>query len=139
MGSDTPTAAAKKAGISASNFTRWKQGARADPDFVVKIARAYNADVLEALVAADFITADEAGRSATDFDVQMHTALKIVNMHAKELEYITGDLVRQVRDYETRRTISNIPSPGVEPPIYAVADSSPDEDALREAEEGDVD
>lgn len=34
---------------------------------------------------------------------------------------------------------SNSPSPDVEPPLYAVADSSPDEDALREQEEGDAD
>ena len=60
MGNDNATEAAKKSDISSSNFTRWKKGARADPDFVVKIARAYNTNVLEALVAAEFITDEEA-------------------------------------------------------------------------------
>lgn len=61
IGEDTYSEAASKAGFDKSAFTRWKQGARADPDFVVKIARAYKTSVLEALVAADFITSDEAG------------------------------------------------------------------------------
>ncbi|BAF54916.1 hypothetical protein cgR_1921 [Corynebacterium glutamicum R] len=60
MNGQTAKEAADQTGISASNFTRWKKGARADPDFVVKIARAYNANVLDALVKADFITEDEA-------------------------------------------------------------------------------
>lgn len=60
IGDSTYSHAATKAGIDKSAFTRWKKGARADPDFVVKIARAYNANVLEALVAAEFITEAEA-------------------------------------------------------------------------------
>lgn len=60
MGDDNAMTAANRAGISGSNFTRWKKGARADPDFVVKIARAYGANVLEALVEAEFITDAEA-------------------------------------------------------------------------------
>ena len=60
IGNQTAAEAAKISGISASNFTRWKKGARADPEFVVKIARAYGANVLEALTAAEFITEEEA-------------------------------------------------------------------------------
>lgn len=60
MGDDNAMSAASRAGISSSNFTRWKKGARADPDFVVRIARAYDANVLEALVEAEFITDAEA-------------------------------------------------------------------------------
>lgn len=60
IGDSTYSQAATKAGFDKSAFTRWKKGARADPDFVVKIARAYNANVLEALVAAEFITEAEA-------------------------------------------------------------------------------
>ena len=61
MGDDTATKAAKKTGISASNFTRWKQGANADPEFVVKVARAYKVNVRRALVEANFIAEEEAG------------------------------------------------------------------------------
>ncbi|WP_413462125.1 helix-turn-helix domain-containing protein [Corynebacterium kefirresidentii] len=52
--------AAKQAGFNQSAFTRWKNGAKADPDFVVKFARAFNLNVLEALVEAEFITEEEA-------------------------------------------------------------------------------
>lgn len=52
--------AAKKAGFNQSAFTRWKNGAKADPEFVVKFARAFHLNVLEALVEAEFITENEA-------------------------------------------------------------------------------
>lgn len=52
--------AAKRAGFNQSAFTRWKNGAKADPDFVVKFARAFHLNVLEALVEAEFITENEA-------------------------------------------------------------------------------
>lgn len=52
--------AAKQAGFNQSAFTRWKNCAKADPDFVVKFARAFHLNVLEALVEAEFITKDEA-------------------------------------------------------------------------------
>lgn len=52
--------AAHKAGFDQSTFTRWKKGARPDPDFVLKFARAFHLNVLEALVKAGFITDDEA-------------------------------------------------------------------------------
>ena len=52
--------AAKQAGFNQSAFTRWKNGAKADPDFVVKFARAFHLNVLEALVEAEFITENEA-------------------------------------------------------------------------------
>lgn len=60
MGDQTQLEAARFIGISKSNITRWKDGARAAPDFVVKVARAYRANVLEALVEAEFITEEEA-------------------------------------------------------------------------------
>ena len=66
MRDDTATKAAKKTGISASNFTRWKQGANADPEFVVKVARAYNVNVLRALVEAEFITEEEAAIDSSE-------------------------------------------------------------------------
>ena len=66
MRDDTATKAAKKTGISASNFTRWKQGANADPEFVVKVARAYKVNVLRALVEAEFITEEEAAIDSSE-------------------------------------------------------------------------
>lgn len=52
--------AAHKAGFNQSAFTRWKKGAKADPEFVVKFARGFGLNVLEALVEAEFITEKEA-------------------------------------------------------------------------------
>lgn len=60
MGGENQQDAAKRVGISKSNFTRWKAGSKADPEFVVKIARAYGTNVLQALVAAEFLTEEEA-------------------------------------------------------------------------------
>ncbi|QNQ90753.1 hypothetical protein GP475_08945 [Corynebacterium poyangense] len=60
IGGSTYREAADRAGFDKSAFTRWKKGARADPDFVVKLARAYNTNVIEALVEAEFITKEEA-------------------------------------------------------------------------------
>jgi hypothetical protein len=61
IGDDSPAEAASRAGFDKSAFTRWKKGANADPAFVVRLARAYGADVLEGLVAAGTITSREAG------------------------------------------------------------------------------
>ncbi|MBV7294903.1 helix-turn-helix transcriptional regulator [Corynebacterium sp. TAE3-ERU12] len=66
MGEQTQLEAAHFIGISKSNITRWKDGTRAAPDFVVKVARAYHANVLEALVEAEFITAEEAALKEID-------------------------------------------------------------------------
>ena len=56
----TNTEAANKAGFDKSAFTRWKNGARADPEFVVKFARGFGLNVLRALVEAEFLTDAEA-------------------------------------------------------------------------------
>lgn len=93
MGEDTATNAAKKTGISASNFTRWKQGANADPEFVVKVARAYHANVLEALVAAEFITEEEAG---TNDSAQQRRQV------AQELEKRLNDVFEAQKMIEVR-------------------------------------
>lgn len=60
IGQDTYRDAARKAGFDQSAFSRWKRGAVADPAFVLKLARAYNTNVLNALVEAEFITKEEA-------------------------------------------------------------------------------
>ncbi len=57
---DNAQTAAAKAGFNASAFSRWKRGASAEPEVVVKLARAYGANVLEALVESELITALES-------------------------------------------------------------------------------
>ncbi|WRS29657.1 hypothetical protein U6G28_09030 [Actinomycetaceae bacterium MB13-C1-2] len=60
IGNDNYVEAASKAGFDKSAFTRWKQGAKADPAFAVKLARAYNANVIHALVVSGLLTNAEA-------------------------------------------------------------------------------
>ena len=108
---------------------------RQDPDFVVKIARAYNGNVLEALVAADFITPEEAGKGGSNVDAELHHALKVVQLHGNELSAIADDLTRElervkglpaeVDDLAARR--SNRQAGSVDFTAYGVADDSPDE------------
>ena len=97
MGNETATEAAKKSGISSSNFTRWKKGARADPDFVVKVARAYNADVLEALVAAEFITAKEAHMDSDHSESVTQAALDL-ERKARVFQRIQENTMKQLNE-----------------------------------------
>jgi len=51
---------ADRAGFDQSAMTRWKQGANADPKFVVQFARAFRQNVLLALAEAELISDEEA-------------------------------------------------------------------------------
>lgn len=51
---------ADRAGFDQSAMTRWKNGANADPKFVVQFARAFHRNVLEALAESELISDDEA-------------------------------------------------------------------------------
>ena len=51
---------ADRAGFDQSAMTRWKNGANADPKFVVQFARAFNQNVLLALTEAELISDEEA-------------------------------------------------------------------------------
>ncbi|AEG84677.1 helix-turn-helix domain-containing protein [Corynebacterium ulcerans] len=109
MDGDNATEAAKKSGISSSNFTRWKKGARADPDFVVKIARAYDANVLEALVAAEFITEAEAklreikvGGIALSDASNQQLLDEIMRRSDPEANRLFGDPTGESIDYQQR-------------------------------------
>lgn len=138
LNGQTAKEAAAQTGISASNFTRWKQGARADPDFVVKIARAYKANVLDALVEADFITEDEAKLTevAPTLDLAKVSGPDLIEELERRVDMLryleslspSGDAT--IRHIADRRRNSNNASHRV-PPI------SDDElaDAIREANE----
>lgn len=125
MGDQSQLEAAQFIGISKSNITRWKDGTRAAPDFVVKVARAYNANVLEALVEAEFITEEEANLR----EVRVGGLL----LSEATDEQLTGELLRRlnliddspVDDLAARRSNRNISR--VDFTAYGVADDSPDE------------
>lgn len=131
---DSNRRASELADISPATLGRQLKAGELSADLIIKIAQAYHESPVVALVDLGFVSAKWINEIGTT------TALS----HATD-EELTDELLRRLRliddspvnELAERR--SNIDSPGVEPPIYAVADSSPDEDALREAEEGDVD
>ena len=98
--------AAKKAGFNQSAFTRWKNGAKADPDFVVKFARAFHLNVLEALVEAGFITEEEASlgndkgerlhATIRNFETEAHVMSAVSDMARRATASIKAAYVRDV-------------------------------------------
>lgn len=99
--------AAKKAGFNQSAFTRWKNGAKADPDFVVKFARAFSLNVLEALAEAEFITEDEANLREVTVDgpalsdaTNKQLLDEIMRRSDPEALYLFGDPTGEAIDYE---------------------------------------
>mgnify|MGYP002719258818 CR=1 FL=1 len=85
--------AAKQAGFNQSAFTRWKNGAKADPDFVVKFARAFHLNVLEALVEAEFITEEEAALG-NDKGERLHATIQSFETEAHVMS-AAADLARR--------------------------------------------
>lgn len=57
---------AKQSGMHSSNITNWKQGQAPTPRLAVQFARGMSVNVLAALVAAEVITAEEAGGGLGD-------------------------------------------------------------------------
>lgn len=98
--------AAKQAGFNQSAFTRWKNGAKADPDFVVKFARAFHLNVLEALVEAEFITEEEASlgndkgerlhATIRNFETEAHVMNAVSDMARRATASIKAAYVRDV-------------------------------------------
>lgn len=64
IGSDSGRAVAQMIGQSESAISRWKTGAVVpEPRQAVAFARAYGRQPIEALIAAGYLTAEEAGRT----------------------------------------------------------------------------
>lgn len=132
IGGSTYREAAEKAGFDKSAFTRWKKGARADPDFVVKIARAYGVNVLEALVEAEFITDEEAALTtiAPQLDLAQVDAQELLDelQHRIDtirylLEIEEGD-DRKLAAIIDRSNVVDFQSARSDIPLDAVADDS---------------
>lgn len=85
----TQTQIAERAGVAQTNVGRWLRGERGQPqaDTVVRFCRAFKVPPLEGLMAAGFITAEEA-----------HAATRV---RVPLAEYSTEELLDEIR----RRTI----------------------------------
>lgn len=67
---------AARAGVEQSTVSRWKRGGSVpDPVPVAAFARAYHRPVLEAFIAAGFLTAQEAGERPTALPLSPLTSL----------------------------------------------------------------
>ena len=139
--------AAKKAGFNQSAFTRWKNGAKADPDFVVKFARAFHLNVLEALVEAEFLTEDEANlkqitvggptlSDATNEEL-LKEFLHRADPHGKHL--FNTETGKESFEATLHITPEPVSDPSGSMPLGAVAYSGPDEDAERKDADGEYD
>lgn len=77
---------ADRAGFDQSAMTRWKNGANADPKFVVQFARAFNQNVLMALAQADLITDEEADLHEVKIGVQEMTTQQLLEELARRID-----------------------------------------------------
>jgi len=77
---------ADRAGFDQSAMTRWKNGANADPKFVVQFGRAFNQNVLLALAEAELITDDEANLHEVKIGVQEMTTSQLLEEVARRID-----------------------------------------------------
>lgn len=77
---------ADRAGFDQSAMTRWKNGANADPKFVVQFARAFNQNVLMALAQAEMITDEEADLHEVKIGVQEMTTQQLLEELARRID-----------------------------------------------------
>jgi transcriptional regulator with XRE-family HTH domain len=101
---------ADHAGFDQSAMTRWKNGANADPKFVVQFARAFNQNVLLALAEAELITDSEADLHEVKIGVQEMTTQQLLE-----------ELARRI-DNPVQRTVTNTSAI----PIVRKRDEDPD-------------
>ncbi|AYR01555.1 transcriptional regulator [Arthrobacter phage Seahorse] len=81
---------ADRAGFDQSAMTRWKNGANADPKFVVQFARAFNQNVLMALAQADLITDEEADLREVKIGVEDMTTQQLLEELARRIDNPQG-------------------------------------------------
>ena len=82
----TAKEAAVRAGFDQSAMTRWKNGANADPKFVVQFARAFHQNVLLALAESELITDEEASLHEVKIGVEDMTTQQLLEELAKRID-----------------------------------------------------
>jgi transcriptional regulator with XRE-family HTH domain len=88
---------AKKVDISSATVSRWKTNAAAgDPAPVAAFARAYGRPVLEAFVAAGFLTAEEAG--VTQIQIPDDLTLQDAKVLLDQLQRLIAEVARRIPD-----------------------------------------
>lgn len=143
-GGDTERAASLRSKVTTSTLNRQLAKNELSADTVIKLCRGYGASPVAGLAATGHITEEEATGVPLDAISELlsdqeliRTLAYRVNMDPAAWFGTFGELAQDTEDSQGRSNTHLSVVDGV--PYGAVADSSPDEDALREAEEGDVD
>lgn len=126
---DSNRRASDLADISPATLGRQLKAGELSADLIIKIAQAYHESPVVALVDLGFISAKWMNEIGTTTALSRATD-----------EELTDELLRRLRLIEDM-PIDELAErrANVGPEFYAVADSSPDEDAMRAEEEGDAD
>jgi len=82
----TAKEAATRAGFDQSAMTRWKNGANADPKFVVQFARAFHQNVLKALAESELITDEEANLHEVRIGVEDMSTQQLLEELARRID-----------------------------------------------------
>lgn len=89
---------AERTGIDATNVTRWKSGQVPKAAMVAEFARAYERPVLEAFVAAGFLTPDEAKvRPAPAPDYSQLTNDELLELVRRRMGEADGTATKEAR------------------------------------------
>ena len=126
-GGDTNATIAKKVGVSPPSVSRWQGKNSADPATAAAFARAYDRPVLEAFVAAGFLTPEEAGERPS-------APPSLASLTDEELIEEVGRRMKELRDAGT--THQKIVQLGPRRPAYM--DGLPQEQAAHHPD-GDPD
>lgn len=123
------------AGISDATLGRQLRAGELNADLIIKIAQAYNESPVVALVDLGFISAKWMQEMGTATALSRATDEELTDELLVRLKLIEDKPVDELAAKRSNKGAGHVGTV----PYGAVADSSPDEDALREAEEGDVD
>lgn len=126
---------AELAGINDRTLANQMRAGELKPEMIIKIAEAYDESPVYALVDLGFISAKWLQEMGTSTALSRATDEELTDELLVRLKLIED---KPVDELAARRSNKGAGHVGTVP-YGAVADSSPDEDALREAEEGDVD
>lgn len=108
-GSDKNAAIAYKSGVTEATVSRWSKSAP-KPDSVAAFARAYGRPVLEAFIAAGYLTPEEANE-------QPAARPSLADLPNDELiAEIARRLKAEDHDHDTAPPVSSRPSPAPEAP-----------------------
>lgn len=122
------------AGISDATLGRQLRAGELNADLIIKIAQAYEESPVVALVDLGFISAKWMQEMGTATALSRATDEELTDELLVRLKLIEDKPVDELAARRSNKGAGHVEAV----PYGAVADDSPDEDALREAEEGDM-